>query len=82
MAVENIARTIVDTVGINNIQTISHCATRIRIVPQDAKKIQPLAENEVIKGSLFANKEFQVFIRLGELQEVYQEIEQIIANEK
>ena len=50
MTVKSVARDIIDTVGMDNIQSVSHCATRIRLVPLDAKKIKALDENDVIKG--------------------------------
>ena len=75
---KSVAKDIINAVGSENIQSISHCATRIRIVPKKAKKIKSLDEGDIIKGSLLANKGFQVFVRLAEIEEVYQEIEDIV----
>ncbi len=74
MSAQSTARNIIETVGIDNIESVSHCATRIRVVPKNAKKIGQLEETELIKGSLFANNQFQVFVQLSDIEEVYKEI--------
>ena len=71
MSVEETAKTIIDTVGLDNIQSVTHCATRIRIVPKKANKIQKLEETENLLGSIYANNQFQVFVQLSEIEDVY-----------
>lgn len=71
MSVQDTAINIIDAVGPENIDSITHCATRIRIVPKQAKKIGKLEETESILGSLYANNQFQVFVQLSEIEEVY-----------
>lgn len=71
MSVQDTAINIIDTVGLENIDSITHCATRIRIVPKNAKNIGKLEETESILGSLYANNQFQVFVQLSEIEEVY-----------
>lgn len=75
MDVQNSANKIIEAVGIDNIESVSHCATRIRLVPKNAKNIDKLEETELIKGSLFSNNQFQVFVHLSGIEEVYREIE-------
>lgn len=74
MSVQDTATKIIDAVGIDNIDSVTHCATRIRIVPKQAKKIGILEETENILGSLYANNQFQVFVQLSEIEDVYVEI--------
>lgn len=74
MTVKNTVDNIIKAVGIDNIESISHCATRIRIVPKKPKQINELEETDLIKGSLFANDQYQVFVQLSDIEEVYQEI--------
>lgn len=74
MSVQDTATKIIDAVGIDNIDSVTHCATRIRIVPKLAKKIGTLEETESILGSLYANNQFQVFVQLSEIEDVYVEI--------
>lgn len=71
MSVQDTAINIIDAVGLENIDSITHCATRIRIVPKNAKNIGKLEETESILGSLYANNQFQVFVQLSEIEEVY-----------
>lgn len=74
MDVKNTANNIIEAIGLDNIESVSHCATRIRLVPKDAKKIGEVEETELIKGSLFSNNQFQVFVHLSGIEEVYTEI--------
>lgn len=75
MSIQNTANNIIKAIGINNVKSISHCATRIRIVPKNPKQITELEETDLIKGSLFTDTQFQVFVQLSDIEEVYQEIE-------
>lgn len=79
IVIKNAARSIIEAVGIENIKSVSHCATRIRIVPKKAKNISQLDETNLIKGSLFANNQFQVFVQLSDIEEVYKEINKELA---
>lgn len=65
------ANMILDAVGRDNIESITHCATRIRIEPKDAKRIKKIEENELLKGTLFNGNQFQIFVNLTYIQEVF-----------
>jgi len=68
---QDAANLILDAVGRDNIETITHCATRIRIVPKDEKKIKKIEENELLKGTLYNGDQFQIFVNLAYIQEVF-----------
>lgn len=36
-----------------NIESISHCATRVCIVPKNSKRMNKLEETDLMKGSLY-----------------------------
>lgn len=59
--------------GSENIQSIAHCATRLRIVLKDDSKVQK-AEIEAldgVKGAFFNSGQFQVIIGQGTVNKVY-----------
>lgn len=80
MSIKETAERIIAAVGRDNIKSISHCATRVRIVPKNSKRMNKLEETDLIKGSLYTDNQFQIFIQLSDIEEVYQEIEQTLAN--
>lgn len=82
MGVQDTANKIIKAIGRDNIESVSHCATRIRLVPKNAKNINKVEETELIKGSLFSNNQFQVFVHLSGIEEVYQEIKRQIEETK
>lgn len=79
MSIKETADNIITAVGQDNIESISHCATRVRIVPKNSKRMNKLKETDLIKGSLYVDNQFQVFIQLSDIEEVYQEIAKIIS---
>lgn len=68
---QDAANLILDAVGRDNIENITHCATRIRIVAKDEKKIKKIEENELLKGTLYNDNQFQIFVDLAYIQEVF-----------
>lgn len=79
MIIKKTADNIIAAVGSDNIESFTHCATRIRVIPKVPKRMNKLEETDLIMGSLYANKEFQVFIKLSEIEEVYQEIQEALS---
>lgn len=71
---QKIVKSIIEAVRLNNTESITHCATGIRIVPKNSKQIGKLEETDLIKRSLFSNNQFQVFVQLFDIEEVYQKI--------
>lgn len=78
MVERDIAEKILNAVGKDNIIEVTHCATRIRIRPKNKKKIGSLDENDIIKGSLYTNDQFQVFVDLSHIEKVFHEIQRLV----
>lgn len=71
-----IAREIVETVGKDNIVSITHCATRLRIIVKDRetiddKKVEKIQE---VKGVFFNAGQYQIILGTGVVNKVYDEI--------
>ena len=59
--------------GLENIQTVNHCATRLRIELNDESKYdrERLEEIEGVKGVFFTNGQLQLIFGSGLVQQVY-----------
>ncbi|TGD21327.1 PTS beta-glucoside transporter subunit IIBCA [Companilactobacillus suantsaicola] len=75
----NLAKQIVNLVGIDNIQTVTHCQTRLRFVVKDRKKIDDKAieELDLVKGVFFGSGQYQVIIGTGVVNDVYEAIDKL-----
>ncbi|WP_318369739.1 PTS transporter subunit EIIC [Enterobacter sp.] len=62
--------------GRENIISLGHCLTRLRLVLQDEQpiNIKNLERNELVKGSFSANGQFQIIIGPGLVDKVYNEL--------
>lgn len=62
--------------GRENIISLGHCLTRLRLVLQDEQQIniKKLERNELVKGSFSANGQFQIIIGPGLVDKVYNEL--------
>lgn len=60
--------------GAENVQSATHCVTRLRLILKDESKVnkQALDEIEIVKGNFLAGGQFQVVIGAG-VGKVYQE---------
>jgi trehalose PTS system EIIBC or EIIBCA component len=68
-------REIIEAIGgKENIQTATHCVTRLRLVLKDEKKVdkERLEEIDIVKGSFSSNGQFQVVIGQGLVNKAYQ----------
>ncbi|EST89669.1 PTS system, sucrose-specific IIBC component [Vagococcus lutrae LBD1] len=75
-----IAKQIVTYVGgQENIKSVAHCATRLRIVVYEKDKIQEEKVNELpkVKGSFFNSGQFQIILGTGTVNKVYDEFNQL-----
>ena len=71
-----IAKEIIDAVGTkSNIESIAHCATRLRIMVKDEEKIdEKKIENiDKVKGSFFNSGQYQIILGTGTVNKVYAE---------
>lgn len=74
-----IAREILEVVGKDNIVSMTHCATRLRIIVKnregiDDKKVGNIDE---VKGVFFASGQYQIILGGGIVNKVYKEIENL-----
>ncbi|MCI2876357.1 PTS system trehalose-specific EIIBC component [Staphylococcus hominis] len=61
--------------GKENIDTATHCVTRLRLVLKDDNKVnkEALANNTLVKGQFKANNQYQIVIGPGTVDEVYKQ---------
>lgn len=61
--------------GKENIQTATHCVTRLRLVLKDQEKVEvkKLESLEIVKGSFLASGQYQIVIGPGLVEKVYKE---------
>lgn len=77
---KELAKRIVDLVGgTENIISVRHCATRLRIVVGNKEKIQDKAiENlDKVKGSFFNSGQYQIILGTGLVNRIYDEVVKI-----
>lgn len=80
MTDKELAAKIVELVGgIENIVSVRHCATRLRIVVSDKEKIQVKdVENlDKVKGSFFNSGQYQIILGTGLVNRIYEEVVKI-----
>ena len=76
---KKIAEDVIDVVGADNIVSVTHCATRLRIIVKDReaiddKKVEKIDE---VKGVFFNAGQYQVILGTGIVNKVYGEIKQL-----
>lgn len=72
-----IAAQIIDAVGgQENISSVSHCATRLRIMVKDKEKIdQEKVENtDKVKGAFYNSGQYQIILGTGTVNKIYEEV--------
>ncbi|MGL5887187.1 MAG: sucrose-specific PTS transporter subunit IIBC [Leuconostoc suionicum] len=79
-----VAKRIADAVGKDNIVAAAHCATRLRLVIKDVKKIdQDALDNDSdLKGTFNANGQYQIIVGPGDVNGVYDEFVKITGVEQ
>lgn len=75
-----IGRKIIDLIGEENIAKATHCATRLRFEVKNAQSIQDAEIKKLpdVKGTMFLNNQYQIFIGLDKNKTVFEEINQIV----
>lgn len=74
---KDIAKDVITSLGGNeNIESVTHCATRLRVIVKDKEKVQ---ENEVenidkVKGSFFNSGQYQIIFGTGTVNKIYDEV--------
>ncbi|MGY3766867.1 sucrose-specific PTS transporter subunit IIBC [Vagococcus vulneris] len=73
---KKVAEQVYQAIGKDNIQAAAHCATRLRLVLKDPKKVDHAALDNIddVKGTFEANGQFQIIIGPGDVDYVYKEL--------
>lgn len=76
---KKVAERILKYVGPDNIQAAAHCATRLRLVLKDDKKIDQkgLDNDPDVKGTFETDGQYQIIIGPGDVDKVYDEMVKI-----
>lgn len=76
---KQVAKRILKYVGQDNIQAAAHCATRLRLVLKDDKKIDQkgLDNDPDVKGTFETDGQYQIIIGPGDVNKVYDEMVKI-----
>lgn len=72
-----IAKEVIEAIGgQDNIQSVAHCATRLRIMVNDKEKInQEQVENiSKVKGAFFNSGQYQIIFGTGTVNRIYEEV--------
>lgn len=72
-----IAKEIIEAAGgEGNIESVAHCATRLRIVVADKEKIDQDAVEKIdkVKGAFYNSGQFQVILGTGTVNRIYDEV--------
>jgi sucrose PTS system EIIBCA or EIIBC component len=75
---KRIAEEIIEAVGgLGNIESVTHCATRLRFIIQDEEKINQdgIESIDKVKGAFFNAGQFQVILGTGTVNRIYEEVE-------
>ena len=61
--------------GKENIHSVAHCATRLRLLLADKEKVdeKAITELEGVKGTFFNAGQYQVILGIGTVDKVYEE---------
>lgn len=78
-----IAEKVIELVGgRGNIQSVAHCATRLRIITADKEKINMKAVEDLdkVKGSFFNSGQYQIIFGTGLVNKIYDEVQSILGS--
>ncbi|KIL49801.1 sucrose-specific PTS transporter subunit IIBC [Jeotgalibacillus soli] len=76
----DIAKEVIEAIGgEENIASMAHCATRLRIMVHDKEKIdQERIENtDKVKGAFFNSGQYQIIFGTGTVNRIYEEVEKL-----
>lgn len=74
---KEIAKEVVSAVGgEENIQSVTHCATRLRVMVKDRGKIdeEKVEDIEKVKGAFFNSGQYQIIFGTGTVNKIYEEV--------
>jgi len=75
-----IAQDVIEAVGgKENIQSVAHCATRLRIMVNDKEKINQKHVEEIpkVKGAFYNSGQYQIIFGTGTVNKIYEEVSKL-----
>lgn len=80
MSDQQIAKQVIEAVGgEDNIKSIAHCATRLRIVLHDKDKVnqEQIENTDKVKGAFYNSGQYQVIFGTGTVNKIYNAVEEL-----
>lgn len=77
---KRIAEELIEAVGgSDNIESVTHCATRMRFIIRDEDRVEKEQVEEIdkVKGAFFNSGQYQVIFGTGTVNRIYEEIEKM-----
>ena len=77
MSNTEIAKQVIDAIGgVENVSSVAHCATRLRVMVKDESKInKDVVENiEKVQGAFFNSGQYQIIFGTGTVNKIYDEV--------
>ena len=77
MSNTEIAKKVIDAIGgVENVSSVAHCATRLRVMVKDESKInKDVVENiEKVQGAFFNSGQYQIIFGTGTVNKIYDEV--------
>ena len=77
MSNTEIAKQVIDAIGgVENVSSVAHCATRLRVMVKDESKInKDVVENiEKVQGAFFNSGQYQIIFGTGTVNKMYDEV--------
>ena len=77
MSNTEIAKKVIDAIGgVENVNSVAHCATRLRVMVKDEAKVDKNAvENiEKVQGAFFNSGQYQIIFGTGTVNKIYDEV--------
>ncbi len=78
-----IAQKVIELIGgKENIQSVAHCATRLRVIVADKEKINMEAVEDLdkVKGSFFNSGQYQIIFGTGLVNKIFDEVQSILGS--
>ena len=73
---KKVAQEVINAIGADNIKSIAHCATRLRVEVKDKDKIDEKAIENIdgMKGAFFNSGQYQMVFGTGTVNKVYEPV--------
>ncbi|WP_202079883.1 sucrose-specific PTS transporter subunit IIBC [Caldalkalibacillus salinus] len=77
---KQIAQAIIEAIGgEDNVESIAHCATRLRIMVHDKEKIDQSTVEDIdkVKGAFYNSGQYQIILGTGTVNKIYEQMTQL-----